>query len=108
MMLAADGSGWSVSVQRGAPLVERVAQAADQVQDWSIELQLWGSAPTNWPQCPGHPDSHPMQARVVKTKAVWVGSVPRTRLERSRLAASRTRPSDDLALSKPTGGGAAT
>jgi hypothetical protein len=36
MMWSADGSGSGVSVQRAAPLAERIAQAADQVQEWAI------------------------------------------------------------------------
>jgi len=72
MMWSADGSGSGVSVRRAAPLAERVAQAADQVQEWAIEGQLWGSARTNWPPCPNHPESHPLQASVAETNAVWV------------------------------------
>ncbi len=71
MMRAADGSGRGVSVRRSAALAVRVADAADQVQEWAIEFQLWGSAPTNWPQCPSHPDSHPMRAVVLGETAVW-------------------------------------
>jgi hypothetical protein len=52
MMWSADGSGSGVSVRRAAPLAERVARAADQVQEWVLEDQLWGSARTNWPPLP--------------------------------------------------------
>lgn len=72
MMWSADGSGSGVSVRRAAPLAERVAHAADQVQEWAIEDQLWGSALTNWPPCPNHPESHPLQASVAETNAMWV------------------------------------
>ena len=72
MMWRADGSGAGVSVARAAPLVERVVEAADQVQEWAIEGQLWGRAPTNWPSCPRHPSTHPLEPVVVTAEAVWV------------------------------------
>lgn len=72
MMWGADGSGRGLSVRRAAPLEDRIAQAADQVQEWAIEDQLWASARTNWPQCPRHPESHPLQATVAGTNAMWV------------------------------------
>lgn len=72
MMWSADGSGSGLSVRRVAPLEERIAQAADQVQDWAIEDQLWGSASTNWPPCPSHPASHPLRASVAGSNAVWL------------------------------------
>ena len=48
------------------------------MQEWAIEDQLWGSeAPTNWPPCPEHPDSHPMEATTADSTAVWI--CPRSR-----------------------------
>ena len=72
MMWAADGSRSGFAVRRAAPLAERVAQAADQVQEWAIEGQLWGSAPTNWPPCPHHPETHPLAPSAAGSVAVWV------------------------------------
>lgn len=71
MMWSADGSGSGLSVRRAATSAERVADAADQVQEWVIEDQLWESGHTNWPPCPSHPASHPLQATVVELRAVW-------------------------------------
>ena len=71
MVWSTDGSGSGVSVDRRAPSAERVAAVADQIQEWAIE-ELWGRAPTNWPRCPQHPDSHPMKATVQHQTAVWV------------------------------------
>jgi hypothetical protein len=70
MLYGADGSGAGVSVRRALPEPQRVADAADQVQQWAIE-DRWGRAPTNWPPCPRHPDSHPLTATVRDGKAVW-------------------------------------
>jgi len=73
MMWSVDGSGSGLSVQRAASLEDRIAQAADQVQEWAIEDQLWGSGrSTNWPPCPNHPETHPLQANVVGSKPMWV------------------------------------
>lgn len=71
MVWSTDGSGVGVSVDRQAKSAERAAAAADQIQEWAIE-ELWGKAPTNWPRCPQHPDSHPMKAAVRHQTAVWV------------------------------------
>ncbi len=72
VMWAPDGSGRGVSVDRTAPAHERVAAAADQVQEQTIESQLWGVAETNWPRCPEHPHSHPLEATTSGEAAVWV------------------------------------
>lgn len=77
MLWSADGSGSGVSVQRSATAFERIAEVADQVQEWAIESQLWGAGATNWPRCPAHPDSHPMEMTAVDDAAVWV--CPRSR-----------------------------
>ena len=49
----------------------RIAMLADQVQEFVIE-ELWSHAPTNWPPCPQHPDTHPLIATVVEGVATWV------------------------------------
>jgi hypothetical protein len=59
-------------VPRSAATFERIATAADQVQEWAIEGQLWGTAATNWPRCPHHPRSHPLVASAVNEAAVWI------------------------------------
>jgi hypothetical protein len=71
MMWGADGSGSGLSVRRTDASAERVADAADQVQEWVIEDQLRTSGRTNWPPCPSHPDNHPLQATVVESYAMW-------------------------------------
>jgi hypothetical protein len=66
-----DGSGVGVRVHLAASEADRVAQVADQLQEWVIE-ELWGHAPTNWPRCPHHPDNHPLRASTRDRSAVWV------------------------------------
>jgi hypothetical protein len=48
----------------------RVASVADQVQEHVIESLP--TAPSNWPACPRHPGTHPLEARVVDGVAAWV------------------------------------
>jgi hypothetical protein len=71
MLWSPDGSGRGVAVTLGRPLAEQVVDVADQVQEWAVE-ELWGSAPTNWPPCPRHPTTHPLEARLVTGAAWWV------------------------------------
>ena len=72
-----NGSGLGIQVDRTAPEFERVAMVAEQIQEWAIE-ELWGHAPTNWPQCPHHPDNHPMEVSTRENRAVWVCPADRT------------------------------
>jgi hypothetical protein len=68
---APDGTGTGIRIEVDAPLADRVADTADRVQDAAIEA-LWyeGLSPT-WPECPRHPNSHPLEAVVVLGRAVW-------------------------------------
>ncbi|WP_146197026.1 hypothetical protein [Serinibacter arcticus] len=68
--LIGTSAGTGVAVALGASEPERVARVADVVQEWWIE-ELWATSPTNWPPCPEHPDSHPLQAVVAVERAVW-------------------------------------
>ena len=72
MLWGLDGGGSGVSVSRSASSVERIADMADQVQEWAIEDQLWSAGATNWPRCPAHPNTHPLEAAAVNDKAVWI------------------------------------
>jgi hypothetical protein len=76
MLYAPDGSGWGISLLADAPHAEQLAHLADQVQEWAVEV-LWAVGRSAvWPQCPEHPDSHPLQPQVVDeytntASAVW-------------------------------------
>ena len=48
-----------------------LAFLADQVQDWEVEELAAAGRPATWPQCPAHPDSHPLSAEAVEGAAVW-------------------------------------
>ncbi|MCX4667913.1 hypothetical protein OG453_14745 [Streptomyces sp. NBC_01381] len=77
MLYAPGGSGQGVSVAEWQSPAEQVADLADQVQGWAVEELCAALRPATWPECPTHPDSHPLEAGVVKGVAVW--SCPRTR-----------------------------
>ena len=66
------GGSTGLSVEVGVPEESRVAAAADQVQEWVIE-ELWSTATaTNWPPCPRHLASHPLQSVVLDGVATWI------------------------------------
>ncbi|SRR6266700_2149030 len=76
MLYGEDGSGLGIRLLADAPRAEQLAHLADQVQEWAVEV-LWAVGKSAvWPQCPEHPDSHPLQPQVVDeytnaAHAVW-------------------------------------
>lgn len=71
LLWAEDHSGMGVWVDTGLSESEQTAMLADQVQDWLVdELCRVGQA-TNWPQCPDHPDNHPLAAVANGDTAAW-------------------------------------
>jgi hypothetical protein len=66
-----DGSGQGVFVMTGEPAPQQLASVADQVQEWAVEELCSVGRPTNWPQCPEHPDSHPLSPVAQGGQAVW-------------------------------------
>jgi hypothetical protein len=71
MLHSPDGSGQGVSVMAGESPVQQIASVADQVQEWAVEELCSVGRPTNWPQCPKHPSTHPLAAVVRADRAVW-------------------------------------
>lgn len=66
------GGHMGVSVGAADPVPVQIARAADMIQEWLID-ELWEQArPTNWPVCPRHRHTHPMEAVVQDDVAVWV------------------------------------
>ena len=77
-----DGQEWLfLSVPAEANLADRVAALADQVQDFVVEDLPRQNRSTAWPECPDHPNRHPLGAGVEGDHAVWrcptTGSVVR-------------------------------
>ncbi|MEU5684301.1 hypothetical protein [Streptomyces venezuelae] len=71
MLYGPDGSGAGLVPRFGASDAEQVADFADQAQDWAVEALCAELKPAVWPECPEHPDAHPLAAGVVRGVAVW-------------------------------------
>ena len=65
-MSRADGvTGVDIWISLGSSLAERVAELAEQLQEWEVEA-LWAAGRSaTWPECPEHPNSHPLEPAVV-------------------------------------------
>jgi hypothetical protein len=67
-----------VSVARSGPVGWRIAELADQVQEWEVEALAAAGRPATWPECPDHPRSHPLEPDAESAaRAVW--RCPRSR-----------------------------
>lgn len=60
-----------ISVWLASPPEERVAEMAEQLQEWEVGGLYEAGRPTNWPACPEHPSSHRLSAEVYDNSAVW-------------------------------------
>jgi hypothetical protein len=65
MLHAPDGSGQGIRWPQSGPGADRLANLADQVQEWAVEALWSAGVPAVWPRCPQHPNSHPLSATVV-------------------------------------------
>jgi hypothetical protein len=65
----AGSRGIGVQVSLSAP--ERLADLADQVQEWEVEELAAAGRSATWPECPQHPDSHPLAPQARGDQAVW-------------------------------------
>ena len=75
-LLVPDGFGTGVGVDVSLGRAQQLASVADQLQEAVVEDQWRRGESAVWPPCPGHPDSHLMQAVVALDQAVW--TCPRT------------------------------
>jgi hypothetical protein len=64
-MSGADGvTGVDIWISLGSSIAERVAELAEQLQEWEVEA-LWAAGRSaTWPECPQHPNSHPLEPAV--------------------------------------------
>jgi hypothetical protein len=64
-------SQWGIRLRRTLSAADRLADLADQVQEWQVE-ELWAiGRGATWPECPEHPNSHPLSAGIHGDDAVW-------------------------------------
>jgi hypothetical protein len=64
MLHDADGTAQGVFAMAAESLPQRIASVADQVQEWAVEALWRAGRPATWPECPEHPNSHPLTAAV--------------------------------------------
>ncbi len=60
-----------ICVQVSLPPPERLADLADQLQEWEIEELAAAGRAATWPECPERPDSHPLAPQARGDRAVW-------------------------------------
>lgn len=72
MLWSSDGTGMGVFIPAEPIAAEQVARLAEQVQEWEIEELASVGRSATWPECPEHPNSHPLQpAADDSNRAVW-------------------------------------
>lgn len=71
-MIFFGGSGTGISINVGSTRAQQVSSLADQIQEAAVEA-LWGNGQSPvWPECPEHPDSHPLRPIERSGIAIWV------------------------------------
>jgi hypothetical protein len=72
MLWLPDAGGAGIWIMKGSDRTHQVANVADQAQDWVVEA-LWraGRSPV-WPECPEHPNTHPLRPVEMNRAAQWV------------------------------------
>jgi hypothetical protein len=70
-----DGTGAVVAVTVGAAHIDQMVRLADGAQEWAVEALNAAALPATWPECPRHPNSHPLQPGITGQRATW--SCPR-------------------------------
>jgi len=66
------GAGsWGIRVQVSLPAPERLADLADQLQEWEIDELAAAGRSATWPQCPQHPGTHPLAPQARGGQATW-------------------------------------
>jgi hypothetical protein len=60
-----------IRVRLDLPPAERLADLAEQLQEWEVEELAATGRPATWPECPSHPNSHPLSPESHDGEAVW-------------------------------------
>jgi hypothetical protein len=69
---AGGGAGsQGIRVQVSLPAPERLADLADQLQEWEVEELAAAGRPATWPECPQHPGTHPLAPQARGDQAAW-------------------------------------
>lgn len=70
-------TGTGISISLAVPPAQQVAELAEQLQELELEELSAAGRSATWPECPEHPDSHPLEASVRNYTAMWL--CPRSR-----------------------------
>jgi len=60
MVWSRNGSGIGVHIDLAASLIEQIGQVTVPLHEWAVE-ELAATNRTNWPPCPRHPGTHPLE-----------------------------------------------
>jgi hypothetical protein len=71
-----DGTGMGVFIPSERPDAESVARLSEELQEWEIEELAAAGRSATWPECPDHPNSHPLEP-IVDDRDVAVWRCPR-------------------------------
>lgn len=61
-----------ISIYLASPVTKRVAELAEQLQEFELEELCAAGRSATWPECPEHPDSHPLEPAVRDDAAMWL------------------------------------
>ncbi|MDR1998492.1 MAG: hypothetical protein LBQ06_00920 [Frankiaceae bacterium] len=72
LLRSVGGSSPGVVIPLGVSELERQVTLADQVQEFiQEELRALGRSAA-WPECPDHPNAHPLRPEIVDGAATWI------------------------------------
>jgi len=72
LLTSVSGGGTGIMIPPGFSRSMLEVTLADQVQDFIIE-ELWTlGRSTSWPECPDHPNTHPLRAHMVDGAGMWI------------------------------------
>ncbi len=69
-------SAVGIRIQASSPEAEQLVDLAAQLQEWEVEELSAAGRPAAWPECPEHPNSHPLSPELRDGAGVWC--CPRT------------------------------
>jgi hypothetical protein len=72
MLWSPDGTGMGVFIPTEPTAADQVVRLAEQVQEWEIEELASAGRSATWPECPEHPNSHPLEPVAAdRNRAAW-------------------------------------
>lgn len=69
---SADGSSYVLFIDVEGTRGQQLTALADGFQDWEVEELAHLGHSAVWPQCPTHPDTHPLNVQLIAGSARWI------------------------------------